>query len=306
MLKPSKPLTTVILSSLILLTPSLSLRTVAQEREGELLAQASVCQNYSADAARQEALLVALIEEAERSQGTGRGVNIREVLSVLNRFIPGANNEIGDLIGLLETAMGVLGKEELLEAGSGNSQVTEVMESVASRITPLVERASRGENIEPMEAMSLLMETATQISNDMKARETPYNPQLEQLYRELRSLREQCRQGREERSIFNQRQPETLPPQRDNTDSASVPDIPPAPSSRVSEKYINACEQEGGAISSYYEGTPVSEEDSRIQYRQMVECIPGDEPMNLEALEDACETSGGEWRESNSIPLCEF
>ncbi|MGK7925143.1 MAG: hypothetical protein AB4290_07835 [Spirulina sp.] len=287
-------LSPLLLSGLLLLSPSMTLVGRSQTSSHRfLLAQSLTCENYSPEAARQELILMSAIEQAQRERSrSGFGMsNLKDMIGLLSRFMPEGGGDIDKITGILEQVIAFSGAD--IPEGNADDSMTEFVETIGDRVFSIINRSSG--DLEPTEVMGMLMEMASEVQT-LRARQ-PRSPgqEIASLNRELEALRRQCREGIHSTSPLPS-SPSSQPP------STSRPPVATAPNNL----FMNACEGQGGTISTYYEGERVSEEDTELQYSKMVECIPGQTSMNEEVLRGACTESNGTWIESRSIPLCRF
>ncbi|MCW6036126.1 hypothetical protein K4A83_07550 [Spirulina subsalsa FACHB-351] len=297
-MKTQPLLSRLVLSGCLVILPALGVQ--AQE-PAPLIAQSSVCQNYSPEAAAQEALLLQMINQArqqEQRQGGGLG-NLQQFLTLAERFLPGALGDrvnLGQVTSILNQIMSWVGADNSLSQSAPDPEMTRVMEVVSRRLEPLL-RQSRG-NLDPKQVVNILMDTASEVG-EVKARQPQQDSTLDYLTRELETLRRQCRSG------VSPNRPTPLPaPAPIPSSGSGLPSLPPQAASRSVQLYTQACQDRGGTISSHYEGEDTGE--GRLEYRQMLQCIPGARALDWADMENDCLAAGGEWLGERSGPICRF
>ena len=287
-----KSFSPLLLSGLLLLSPSMTSAGRSQTSPDRLLlAQSLTCENYSPEAARQELILMSAIEQAERERSqSGFGLaNLKDMIGLFSRFAPEGSRDIEKIAGILEQVIGFTGAE--IPEGNTDDSMTELIETVGDRVFSIISRTSG--DLEPTEVMGMLMEVASEVQV-LRARQPQSSGQeIASLNRELEALRRQCTEGINATSPLPS-SPSSPPPSRSPVTAAA------------NNPFMRACEDQGGTISTYYEGERTSEDDTELQYSKMVECIPGTTAMNGEVLRSACDEANGAWIESRSIPLCRF
>ena len=232
--------------------------------------------------------------ERERSQNGFGLSNMKDMIGLISRFMPEGGRDIEKITGILEQFISFTGAD--IPQGSSNNNMVELVETIGDRVFSIISRSSS--NMEPTEMLGMLMEIASEVQTIRARQPQSSGQEIASLNRELTTLRSQCREGSNSASPFpSSPQSSPSPP--------SSPSRPPV-TVAANNPFMNACEGQGGTISTYYEGERTSEESSELQYSKMVECIPGQTALKVEILQSACSESNGTWIEPRSIPLCRF
>ncbi|MEM9539548.1 MAG: hypothetical protein AAGA60_08550 [Cyanobacteria bacterium P01_E01_bin.42] len=287
-----KYLSPLFLSGLLVLSPLMTLAGRSQT-SSDPFAQSLACENYSPEAARQEIVLMSAIDQAQRERSqNGFGLsNLKDMLGLLSRVAPEGGGDIEKVFGIFEQVIAVTGAD--IPEGNNDNSMTELVETVGDRVFSVISRTSG--DMEPTEVMGMLMEVASEVQTLRASMPQSSGQEIASLNRELEALRRQCRGGIGSTSPLPS-SPSSRPPTSSRPPVAAISDGP----------FMQACEGQGGTISTYYEGERASEDDTELQYSKMVECIPGETAMSGEVLRSACSESSGTWIESRSIPLCRF
>ncbi|WP_017305384.1 hypothetical protein [Spirulina subsalsa] len=294
-MKTQPLLSRLILSGFLVILPALG---VQAQDIAPVMAQSTACQDYTPEAAAQEALLMQMLNQArqqEQRQGLG---NLQQFLTLAERFLPGALGDrvnLGQVTSILNQIMSWVGADTSLNQGAPDPEVTRVMEVVTRRLEPLLRQS--GGNLDPKQVVNILMDTASEV-REVKAR-FPQNSTLDYLNGELEALRRECRSGVSPRRSTPPPAPAPIP-----SSGSGLPSLPPQAASRSVQLYTQTCQDRGGTISSYFEGEDTGE--GRLDYRQMLQCIPGARALDWADLENDCLAAGGEWLGERSGPICRF